>query len=252
MGTYSAPPGKEVLSVRKIQIDFYRHQNPVVNDAYDRLMANIHLRRVDSGLKSLMLTAATPGSGTTSLAINLSVSIATSGLRTLLVDTDMRKASEEKRLSEKVPVGLSAFLQGEVSFDDIVNDTNIPLLSYISCGIASENPVPLLCSNRFEVFMRLAKEQFDFILLDSPALDASVDASLLALRADGVVLVANCQSNTSKQMKSSLSEIERTGRPCLGVILNKMDRNDYKRFLKNYDYFYKKRRPNLKKENTSS
>jgi capsular exopolysaccharide synthesis family protein len=222
---------------QELSLELYRHQNVVVNDAYDRLVAGIHLIKKNNGYSTFTITGCQPGVGTTTIAISLAISMAVSGCRTILIDTDMKKGATHKRLNQKIDIGLSEFLTTDISLNEVICGTNIENLKYISCGKSSSNVVELLCSNRFETMISQLKANFDIAVFDSPSLNATVDASILASKTDAVILVAEQFKSQRSQLKAAKRELDNVGANLLGVVLNQVDKDEYKRYLKNYDYF---------------
>lgn len=232
---------------QKVHLELYRHRNSIVNDAYDRMVSGIHLHKKSSGYSTFTVTGCEPGAGATTIAISLAISMAISGQKTVLVDTDMKKGSNHKRLNQEIEFGLSHYLTGEASTDSIFCDTNYGNLKYITCGQVHDNAVELLCSNNFDKLMAYIKDNFDIAIFDSPSLNATVDASILAARTDAVILVAEQNKTTTTQIRASKRELDNVGANLLGIVLNQVDKKEYKRFLKHYDY-YKRMVPDTRKK----
>ncbi len=227
--------------MQRIEIDLYRHQNPIVNDAYDRLVAAIHLKQSKGELKTCAVSGCEPGAGTTTIAINLAVSMVETGRRTILVDTDMRKEQQNKRLNHNITTGLSDYLSGDAGFEDIVCKTNFDMLDYIACGNLSENPVVLLCSSRFEELLKRIGQEYDFAIFDSSSINASVDGSILASMTAATILVVKCNSTSTNQLKSAQRELQHVGANLAGVVLNRMEKDEYSRYLKSYNHYFRKK-----------
>ena len=232
---------ESVMTVQEIPLELYRNKNQIVNDAYDRLAAGIHRHRKNGGLSSVAVTGCQPGAGATTIAISLAISMATSGLRTILLDTDMKKGSRYKRLNQKLEAGLSNYLTMDIPLETIICKTNIENLWYVSCGSISENAVELLCSSKFEKLLGFLKANFDIAVFDSPSLNATVDASILASKTESVILVAEQFKTKMPQIKAAKRELENVGANLLGIVLNHVNKDEYKRYLKDYDYFQNKR-----------
>ena len=227
--------------LQEIPLELYRHKNQIVNDAYDRLVAGIHRHRRNNNLSTFAVTGCHPGAGATTMAISLAISMATSGWKTILIDTDMKKGPRFKRLNQKLEKGLSDHLTNGIPLEAIISCTNIENLSYMSCGSVAENSVELLCSSKFEKLLSVIKEDFDVAVFDSPSLNAAVDASILASKTEAVILVAQQFRTKVPQIKAAKRELENVGANLLGIVINYVNRAEYKRYLKDYDYFQKKR-----------
>jgi len=233
--------------MNKIHLDVYSHDNVVFNDAYDRLISKLPMMKDTKGYNVFTISGCEPGVGATAISINISVSLANSNWKTLLVDADMRKSHSMKRLSSDADIGLSDFLSGKASFDDVICLTNIDNLHFMSSGEFSENPVTLLNSERFQEVIRLIGEQYAYVIFDSPALNTTVDASIIAPKTSGVVLVAEYKKTRISKIRSAKEELSQGGANVIGIVLNNVAKKDYKRYVENYDYFSKEKFSHQKK-----
>lgn len=215
----------------------YNQENKAVQDAYSMLTANIRLGEEAQALKSIVLTSCKPAAGKTALAINLAITMAGSGWKVLLVDTDMRKPKAAKRLSSESVDGLSDCLSGEVELQDAISKTNIINMDYLSCGKNCSNPVGLFCSANFEEFMYRVRDEYDFVIFDTPALSSVADASLISAKADAVLLVVQMGKTNLVTLKRSKEQLEKVNANILGVVLNKVKKREYRRYFESYNYF---------------
>ncbi len=222
-------------------LDLYRHKNQILNDAFDRIVVNIHLQKQKYGYKSFLLVGTEPMVGTTTIAINLAISLSVSGWKTILVDADMRKNVVYKRLNEDAEKNLSDYLCLDAEKEEIIYDTNWELLDYIPCVGREESPVRLLCSSRMEILLRELEVEYDFIVLDLPSLNSSVDSHILAAKSDAVCLVASLNDSSKISLREAKKTLDNIGANTIGVIANKVDKSEYKQHMKNFDYFKKYR-----------
>ena len=147
----------------------------------------------------------------------------------------------DKRLNEDGNDGLSDYLRNEVEYKGIITKTNYDCLDYISSGNHSQNTVSLLCSSRMVELLDELKKNYDYVILDIPAMTSAVDASVLATISDAVVVVAAQQKTTKRTLKNAISQLERVDANVLGVVVNRVDEDEYRRVMKNYDYFRKRK-----------
>ena len=127
--------------------EIYRNRDQILNDAYDRVAAEIHIKKQQNGYKTFLVVGCESGVGSTTVAISLATSMALAGWKTVLIDADMRKRAVDKRLTENIDVGLSDYLTGEMDYSAILTKTNYECLDYISSGNYTQNAVSLLCSS---------------------------------------------------------------------------------------------------------
>lgn len=228
------------FSMNKKVLELYRPNNDIINDAFDRLVVNIFHERKTKNSKSFVLTGCEPGVGTTTLSINIAISLAMTGAKTILIDGDLRKDTKYKRLSED-EAGFTDILMADSELEEVVCSTNFPALDYLSCGNFVDAPVGLLCSMNFDMLLENLYSKYDFIIFDLPSVNAAIDSAVLASKVDGVVLVAKQNATTITQLKNARNELNKVDAKVAGIIMNAVDKAEYKNYKKDYDYFKKKR-----------
>lgn len=220
------------------KFNLYAHDNKAVQAAYEMLTGNIHILNSRQNLKTFVLTSCNPGEGKTTLAISLAVSMAGAGWKVLLIDADMRKPKAAKRLNEGSPFGLSDYLAGNKEYNEVIDETNIPKLKYLSCGSLNLNQVELLCSARFEELLAQISGEYDFVIFDAPALETVVDATIIAAKVDATLLVVKMGSTKLASLKRAKQKLVDLNANVLGTVINKVAKNEYKRYIGSYDYFF--------------
>lgn len=232
--------GKETKEIRRVNL--YRCQDQIVNDAYDRAVVNIYLQKEKKGYKSFLLCGSEAGVGTTSVCVELAVSLSISGWKTVLVDGDMRKERWYKRLNQEVEEGLADYLSSQMELENCIYHTNWKRLFYIPCGISkTESPVRMLCSVNMDKAMRKLQEEYDFIIMDAPSLNSAVDAQILTAKTDATVLITALHSAKIQCLEDAKKQLVQSGGNLIGVIENKVGMDEYKKYIKDYDYFKQKK-----------
>ncbi|MDF2943986.1 MAG: CpsD/CapB family tyrosine-protein kinase [Herbinix sp.] len=222
-------------------IDFYSNTNQFINDAIDRIIVEIHLKKQKDGYKKFMLSGCEPGVGTTTLAISIAISMANAGWKTILIDGDLRKISRYKRLNQEVEIGLSDFLLGECLYHQAVYDTNYKNLFYIPSGGRAVNPISLLCSSNMDELMDQLYKEYDYIILDMPSITTSVDPNVMANKMDGIILVSEYAKTERRSVRESRDVLYKSGGNIIGIILNKIDTSEFGHIMKNFDYYKNQR-----------
>ena len=216
-----------VMAKMNQPIEFNNNRNNFINDAIDRIVVEIHLKKQKSGYKKLMLTGCEPGVGTTTVAISLAISMAASGWKTVLIDGDLRKTANHRRLIQKAEIGLSDYLSGEVLYPQTIYDTNHKNLFYIPSGSKAVNPISLLCSDRVDEVLNQLCQDYDYIILDMPSITSSVDPNVMAGKADGVILISEYDKTDIRNVRRSRDIIKKAGGNIAGIILNKINTKEY-------------------------
>ena len=223
------------------KLEIYKSENAVLNDAFDQAVMNLHVQKKQNGYKSFVICGCEPGDGTTTVSINLAAAMASSGYRTVLIDGDMRKKSRFKRLNENANKGLSDYLLGKSSLDNVIYETTTDNLSYIPCGELIDNPVRLLCSNKMNEAREELSKSFDYIIYDMPALDSSMDAKVIAVSVDATILVSAIGKTSKKRIVKAANALQEVKANLIGTIINRTDMDQYASLHKDYDYFLKER-----------
>lgn len=222
--------------------ELYKDSNIFWGDAFDRVVTYIYTQKQKDNLKSFVICGTQPHVGTTTIAISLAIALADSGWKTLLIDGDMRKKTGSKRLDSEDDMGLAEYLDGIIDQDEAIYKTNYPQLFYIPSGNASDNVVSRVCSQRMREFVIDAEKEYDYVIVDAPALSTAVDACALANSVSSVILVtAQQEGYTKKAIRYAKTQLDQMNANILGIIVNKVEEFEYKRVVENYDYFSKKK-----------
>lgn len=228
---------------KKKTIELYINTNQIINAAVDRIVVELFNKREEStGGQTILLTGCSPLAGTTSTCISLAIAMANTKRRTLLVDCDVRKSMQYKKLNKEVTEGLANYLledhEKDHGIEEVIYETNVDDLYYIPCGKYYENATRILCSSRMNELIDEAKKQFDCIIFDLPSLAIVPDAQVLFGSVDGIVLVTALGETRKKQIKDAKRKIAPFAEHYYGMIINKVDKKIYKMNLKDYDYYF--------------
>ena len=215
--------------------DLYVFNNPTSRPAEccRSIRTNILFSSADRATKTITISSAQPREGKTTSTIYLGTTMAQSGQKVLLIDSDMRRPRLHKALGASRTIGLTTLLLGEASIDDVIKTTDIPNLYVLPCGPQPPNPAELLLTNRFKEILGELEKRFDRVLLDSPPLLAVTDGVVLARLSDGVVLVTHAGKTLTEDGKQCARLLRDVDATVLGVILNDLDVSD-----RRYGYGY--------------
>ena len=220
----------------KEQISLYQSDSPIMNDAIDRIIIKLYAYKEQYQKNTILLSGCGSSNGTTTIAINLAIALAGAGWNTLLVDADMRKSVEYKRLSDSVS-RLSDCLEGNSEIVDVICPTNQAKLHYVPGGVIKTNAVRLLCSENMQNFVKTTSEKYDFVVFDCPSLTIVPDATVLFPFVDCIALVLALDITTKKQLAKAKLEVEKYADKYAGLIVNRADKHRYVRAFPQYNYF---------------
>lgn len=242
----------ENQDVKKCRIPLYGNTSQVMNDAIDRIVVEIHnKKKCKSEAHKILLTGCGPQCGNTSICIGLGISFATSKWRTLIVDCDLRKKQDIKKLNENTEKGLSDFLESEQSeetfdFNEIIYPTDVDSLSYIPCGKYAASPARLFCSNVMQDLLTYVNDNFDYVIFDFPSIAVAPDAQILFGEVDGIVLVSALDNVTKKQIKEAKRKVIPYAEKYYGMVINKVEMPIYRKHVQRFDYYFFDKKGNQK------
>ena len=190
-----------------------------------RIRAEKEMRR--RGHQVLLVSSAIPGEGKTTLAVNLALSFAQKGLRTLLVDCDLRNPSVAGALGRENSCGLATYLDGAATMQDIVYETDTANLSVVFGGKPAANAAELL-----------ARKRFDYIILDTPPCSMLSDAAETAELADCALLVIRQNYAPRERILEGAQLLTGGGLPLIGCVLGCVQRGMLGGPYRYYGYAY--------------
>jgi capsular exopolysaccharide synthesis family protein len=216
--------------------DLYVHQHPTsrVAECCRSLRTNILFSAADRQIKTIVVSSANPQEGKTTTVIYLGTTMAQSGQRVLLIDTDMRRPRLHASLGVPRQTGLSNLIVGDLDYNAVIKTTDIPNLFVLPCGPLPPNPAELLMSHRFEAVLAELAKRFDRIILDSPPLQVVTDAVVLSKQADGVILVVRADKTLRDDIRRSARQIRGVGGTIFGVIVNAIEHDGRGRYYYSY------------------
>jgi chain length determinant protein tyrosine kinase EpsG len=172
------------------------------------------------GRRILAITSPGRGEGRSWLAANLATVFAQMGERVLLIDADMRHPRQDYLFNINNSVGLSALLTGRAG-REIVSRIHPQLrLFVLPAGLRPPNPQELLGRPVFEVVLTSFAEQYDLVILDTPATSEAADAQILAARAGAALIIARRNYTLHAELSEAMQNFVQSGVGVLGSVLN--------------------------------
>ena len=196
------------------------------SETFRILRTNVRFSDIDKPRRVVLVTSTGPEEGKSTVLSNLSVSLANSQRRTLVIDTDMRRPSLHELFGLPTSRGLADVLAGDAEIEDSVRASHIPGLDVLPAGTRPPNPAELIESARLHELIGALRDRYDYILLDSPPAGGLIDSCLLSSLADGVVFVIEPGRFDERVVKATLHQLTRAGAKLYGVVLNKAPRRD--------------------------
>ena len=209
----------------KAGVDLIVHNRPtsLMSEAYRTIRTSLLLSSGDQVPKTILITSSVPSEGKTVTAVNAAVSLTQTGARVVLIDADMRKPRLHKILEVPDQTGLSSFLAGQAPLEDILQDTKIPNLHCIACGIRPPNPSELLSAMRMSELLTELAKSYDYVIVDSPPLSNVADGRVVSAKCDRTVMVVKAFSTSRHQVRRAIDSLMEANAELAGVILNDLD-----------------------------
>lgn len=184
------------------------------------------------------VTSWSKGEGKSTATVNLAISFAKMGKKVLLIDTDLRRPNVHNLLKIKNSVGLSEVVGQFADFEDVVHRSVVPCLDVLTSGAVPPNPSELIGSNAFSTFMNLAKNQYDYVILDTPPIGVVTDTLLLKEHIAGYVLIVREKVTSHGDIEKAVQALKLADSKVLGFLkvgCSLQDRKKYKG--RNYGYY---------------
>jgi non-specific protein-tyrosine kinase len=187
-------------------------------EAYRTLSTNIQFSSLDRDVRTLLVTSVGSDEGKSIVLANLAITMAESGRRVVMVDCDLRRPSLHQLFGLADQPGLTTMVL-DVSAEPPVQPTAVPNVGLVSAGPLPPNPAELMSSERFAGVVKSIAAQADVVLFDAPPLTAVADATILATRVDGVLLVVDSGRTRRDTARRAKEQLERVGARLLGAAL---------------------------------
>jgi succinoglycan biosynthesis transport protein ExoP len=188
-----------------------------------------------AGPLMVTVTSPGPGEGKSFVVSNLALAFADAGHRTILLDGDVRRGELHQLLGVSRKPGLTDFLKGQVSRDDVVQRTRYASLHFVGGGTRMANAPELLASTALSQLLLSLRGAYDVILLDSPPLGAGVDPFVLGTATGNLLLVLRTGVTDRELAEAKLDMLDRLPIRILGAILNDVQPTGHYRY---YGYHY--------------
>lgn len=218
-------------------------------ESYKMFRTNLSYMNIDKTNQVLLFTSSIAEEGKTTSVSNTAITFAMAGMKTLLIECDLRKARVHKMFDLLQEPGLSNLLTDKYYLENVVNKIEeVEGLDVITAGALPPAPVELLASSAMEEVLKEARNRYDKILIDAPPILSVTDAAVLNRLVDGVILVVAANETKKEAIKQAKKSLDRVEAKVLGVLISKMDIKHGGYGYYNYDEESKKERRRKAKE----
>jgi capsular exopolysaccharide synthesis family protein len=225
VGVLPFMPGTLTVGERALQ----SHTQPAgaVADASKSIAKNIAESGLDQvGGRALLITSMNPAEGRTTLATNLAVAMAQSGMRVLLVDGNGRSPQLHQIFNVNNNFGLFDILQGRTAKHRVTHRTTVENVDVLTAGTVTGNTVELLNTETLADVLGEFSDQYDRVIVDAPALGRGVEARILAANCAAAILVTTARPTVRRQVGLGLGMLRSVGANVLGLVINETSSTD--------------------------
>lgn len=229
--------------MKKLKITKFPALDYAGAEAFNTLSTNLSF--AGEKVKKIMITSCHASEGKSYLTMNLARTLAQRGKKVAVVDTDLRRSMinanyglkfEDGRSDGK---GLSHFLAGMVGMEEIIYETDLADVLMVPVGRDVPNPLTLLSSGHFEELLDTLAQMVDYVIVDAPPVGMVIDAAEIAKFCDGTMIAVQYNDVRRQELLDVKQQIEQSGCPILGTVLNQVDYDNYmgrKYYYKSYGY----------------
>ncbi len=217
-------------------------------EAYRILRAAVEFNKPYRDANTFTLISGGPGEGKSTTLNNLAYTCAKGGYNVLVVDADLRRATQHEFFDVDNSFGLTDYLLGRAEIDEIIKTTKIDNLSFIPSGELPGDAVGILNSQRMTDLIAKVKSQYDLVFFDSPPILGVSDGSVLASEVDITIMVVQHRRFPRAMLQRVKQAVLNVGGRLIGVVLNNVDakHDDGYSYYNNYNEYYSARRPAAK------
>ena len=210
----------------------------IIAESFKGLRTSVLLSSADNPPKILMVTSIAPSEGKSSISTCLAVTIAQTGKKVLLIDSDMRRPVQHKNFNLENNSGLSSFLAGVSDKNESKNHNPVKNLDIITAGPIPPNPSELLSSKRLKDTLKKFCAEYDMIIIDTPPLASVTDPIILSKHVDGVIIVTWAGKTTYEMLGKGLKQLKEVNAPITGLVLNRFNAKKSGYYYNYGDYYY--------------
>jgi succinoglycan biosynthesis transport protein ExoP len=190
-------------------------------EAYRNLRSSLmYMAEAGARPKTLLVTSSVPEEGKSLTAANLAITMAGTGSRVLLVDTDSRKGALHERFQVPGKPGLTEVLNQGLNWEEVVQATMTPNLFLIPQGSFAPNASELFISGVTKSFLQATAAKYDYVILDTVPVMAADDVTSLAPHADGVLFLIRAEFTSARVARAALESLYQRQARVLGLIFN--------------------------------
>ncbi len=218
-------------------------------EAYRTVRTAVCFSATGSAHRVIQVTSPAAGDGKSTLTMNFAVSLALSGKKTIIIESDFRRPKVHKMTGVDNTVGIVDVLRGNAEIEDAIKETELEGFYVMPCGSRPKNPAELLARPEYEQLLAVLREKFEYVIIDTPPVLVVTDPCSVAPRVDGVILCVRLSRHTRDFGRRTLEQLRDVGANITGIVVNGVEEtdaygygsynySDYRYRYKDYKYGY--------------
>ena len=218
-------------------------------EAYRTVRTAVCFSATGSAHRVIQVTSPAAGDGKSTLTMNFAVSLAQSGKKTIIIESDFRRPKVHKMTGVDNTVGIVDVLRGNAEIEDAIKETELEGFYVMPCGSRPKNPAELLARPEYEQLLAVLREKFEYVIIDTPPVLVVTDPCSVAPRVDGVILCVRLSRHTRDFGRRTLEQLRDVGANITGIVVNGVEEtdaygygsynySDYRYRYKDYKYGY--------------
>jgi capsular exopolysaccharide synthesis family protein len=215
-------------------------QDPLsfVTESFQKVIINLDYANVDGNLKVIQFTSTLPSEGKSTFVSNLSYLLGQRGKKVIVIDLDLRKPKMNRVFGSPNKDGLTDYLAGKISLDKAINHSEDLAIDFMTAGEKTSAIINVLEAKKLKDLIATLKEQYDYVLLDTPPVIAVSDALYISKLADGIIFVVAQGKAKKSVVREAISNIKNHGVNIIGLVLTQVDlKSGIYGYGQNYAYY---------------
>jgi succinoglycan biosynthesis transport protein ExoP len=218
-------------------------------EAYRSVRTAVCFSALGSKHRVIQVTSPAAGDGKSTLTMNFAISLAQSGKRTVIVESDFRRPKVHKLTGVDNSIGVVDVLRGDAELTDAIHETELEGFFVMPCGSRPKNPSELITRPEYQQMLEALREKFEYVIIDTPPVLVVTDPCSVAPRVDGVLLCVRLSRHTREFGRRALEQLRDVGANMTGIVINGVEEtdaygygsysySDYRYQYKDYSYTY--------------
>jgi len=221
-----------------------------IAEAYRTLRTNIQFSSIDKTIQTLVVTSSGATEGKSTTAVNIAASFTQMGKKVVLVDADMRRPRLAKIFDLNNRDGLSNVLFEKSDVHKRIR--TVDGANVLPAGPIPPNPAEILSSDRMKKVIEQLKEEYDYVIVDSPPISYVTDGAILSSICDGTLLVVAAGQTDQRMAVAAKEQLDKVSANIIGVVLTKIPMKGKGYYKYHYSSAYSYQEENKKKTKKKS